>query len=637
VQDLERLGELLGHLTGDMAKVCSKAETLIEEDLPEKVEGAVLRALRDDPVLMAAKQKMEQVCQQMSRIEEQNRKLNEGMEEIRPTVGLIARGMGELTLKRFNVGDVLDGFELKARLGSGSWGQVFWATRSYDGQKKALKIMHPELAQKRDVLDGFKSEIDTLKNKLPFHPNLVQIDKAVHCATQDCWYIVMECVEGPTLDQHLADKGALSANEVIKLFQPVIEALGLAHANGIVHRDIKPGNIVFRKPDELVLIDFGLANGNNEFGKARVDGKTIFFAAPEQLRGRSADSRSDVFSLAATMHFALEYADRDRREPDHFSAANAPAELRDAMVRSMANNPAERFADASKLASAFKAPLVPAKTRTIDLGAGVNLELVLIPAGTFMMGSSDSEAERNTLETHHEVTISKPFYMGKYPITLAQWQRFVSATSYKSEAETSGGAYIYDGEWKLNPNINWKTPGFKQEANHPMVCVSWNDVQQFHGWLNSFGLKDASIFQSPSEAQWEYACRAGTTTPYHFGNQLNGTQANCDGNYPYGTDKKGPNLEKTTPVGKYPANAWGLHDMHGNVNEWCADWYGDYPSGSVTDPNGPATGSKRVFRGGCWGSVAVDCRSAYRYGYDPSIRSFILGFRVALSSSGIPK
>jgi formylglycine-generating enzyme required for sulfatase activity len=214
----------------------------------------------------------------------------------------------------------------------------------------------------------------------------------------------------------------------------------------------------------------------------------------------------------------------------------------------------------------------------------------------------------------------------------------VTATSYKSEAETSGGAYFWNGsEWNLDPNKNWKSPGFKQEANHPVVCVSWNDVQQFHGWLNSLGLKDGCTFQSPSEAQWEYACRAGTTTPYHFGNQLNGTQANCNGNVPYGTDKKGPNLKKTTLVGKYQANAWGLYDMHGNVWEWCSDWHGDYPTGSVTDPIGPATGSIRVIRGGCWINGAVICRSAYRFGDVPSFRFLILGFRVALSSSGIPK
>ncbi len=741
VQDLERLGELLGHLTGDMAKVCAKAEAFIEEDMPEKVQGAVLRALQDDPALMAAQRKMEHVCRQMSRIEEQNSELIEGMEEMRPLVGRIggvadyaedmkqagvngrffaelmqkieamellirnrqpdqaiakirqlpsevqampsvltleagarvvaqkyveaatllqkasrlkpndtelkdlSRAATEISgldkdtkpdfpslipLKRFNVSDVIDGFTLTARLGSGGWGQVFSAIR--DGQTKALKIMHPELSQNRGVLDRFKAEIRTLM-RLPVHPNLVRIEEFGYCTTQNCWYLVMDYIDGPTLDGYLKTNGAMGANLVKSVFQPVAEALGAAHSIGIVHRDIKPGNMVFRIADKkLVLIDFGLANDGNDTGKAQVDGKTVFFAAPEQLRGRSADSRSDVFSLAATMHFALEYADRDRREPESFSATKVPVELRDAMVRSMVSNPAERFAHAGELASAMKAPLVSAKNRTIDLGGGVGLELVLIPAGTFMMGSAESEAKRRDDENRHEVTISKPFYLGKYPITLAQWQRFATATSYKSEAETSGGSYFWNGsEWKMDPNKNWKSPGFKQEANHPVVCVSWNDVQQFHGWLNSLGFKDASTFQSPSEAQWEYACRAGTSTPYHFGNQLNGIQANCDGNFPYGTDKKGPYLEKTTPVGKYPANAWGLHDMHGNVLEWCADWYGDYPNGSIRDPEGISNGEHRVLRGGSWLDYANYCRAATRYRNLPAHRLSHCGGRDFLS------
>ena len=143
-------------------------------------------------------------------------------------------------------------------------------------------------------------------------------------------------------------------------------------------------------------------------------------------------------------------------------------------------------------------------------------------------------------------------------------------------------------------------------------------------------------YRLPTEAEWEYACRAGTMTPFNFGSQLNGRQANCDGTRPYGTDTKGPNLEKTSPVGTYPANAWGLYDMHGNVWEWCSDWYGEYPSGSVTDPSGPARGWQRVYRGGDWRVDAVNCRSADR-GCDPSIRSRLIGFRVVMSSSGIPK
>ena len=143
--------------------------------------------------------------------------------------------------------------------------------------------------------------------------------------------------------------------------------------------------------------------------------------------------------------------------------------------------------------------------------------------------------------------------------------------------------------------------------------------------------------KSMHRAQWEYCCRAGTSTPFHFGSELNGTQANCDGNFPYGTTEKGPYLGKTSPVGSYPANLWGLYDMHGNVWEWCQDRYDSYPQQSVTDPRGPEAGSDCVLRGGSWRHVAARCRSAYRIRGDPSIRRDGLGFRLALSSSGIPK
>ena len=246
------------------------------------------------------------------------------------------------------------------------------------------------------------------------------------------------------------------------------------------------------------------------------------------------------------------------------------------------------------------------KTRTFDLGNGVNMEMVLIPAGTFMMGSPESEAERSDDETQHQVTISKPYYLGKYPVTQAQWQQVMGN----------------------NPSH------FKGDKLLPVEKVSWDETQAFCLKLKEI---TQAPFGIPTEAQWEYACRAGTKTPFHFGSELNGRQANCDGTAPYGTETKGPYLKKTTPVGKYQANAWGLYDMHGNVWEWCSDWEGDYPTGSVTDPIGPATGSSRVRRGGSWYNDAVCCRSAFRLGSVPSFRDYDLGFRVALSSSGIPK
>jgi formylglycine-generating enzyme required for sulfatase activity len=140
------------------------------------------------------------------------------------------------------------------------------------------------------------------------------------------------------------------------------------------------------------------------------------------------------------------------------------------------------------------------------------------------------------------------------------------------------------------------------------------------------------VYTLPTEAEWEYACRAGTLTPFHFGTELNAQQANCDGNHPYGTTTRGPYLGRTCPVGQYPANAWGLHDLHGNIWEWCADWYSEdyYRSGENKDPQGPVSGEGRVLRGGSWINIARHCRAAVRRRLAPTNRSNRIGFRVCL-------
>ncbi len=173
-------------------------------------------------------------------------------------------------------------------------------------------------------------------------------------------------------------------------------------------------------------------------------------------------------------------------------------------------------------------------------------------------------------------------------------------------------------------------------SRFPVEEVSWEDAVEFCRKLSALaGERSASrVYRLPSEEEWEYACRAGTTTPFHFGSQLNGREANCNGDYPYGTSAKGTNLQRPTNVGSYTSNFFGLYDMHGNVWEWCQDWYGNYPSGSVTDPTGPTGASDRVFRGGCWFSIARYCRSALRYWFTPTFRLYILGFRVALVPPG---
>ena len=217
--------------------------------------------------------------------------------------------------------------------------------------------------------------------------------------------------------------------------------------------------------------------------------------------------------------------------------------------------------------------------------AVASIEFASIPAGKFLMGSPATEKERYQNENQHEVTLTQGFRMGVHEVTQAQYEQVM-------------------GE---NPSEN-------KGATLPVETVSYDEALAFCKKLSDLPAEKAAgrKYRLPTEAEWEYCCRAGTSTPFHFGNELNGTQANCDGNNPYGTTKKGPYLEKTSPVGSYPANAWGLYDMHGNVWEWCQDWYGDYPKQSVTDPRGPEVGSYCVNRGGSWRDEAAYCRSAPR-------------------------
>ena len=221
--------------------------------------------------------------------------------------------------------------------------------------------------------------------------------------------------------------------------------------------------------------------------------------------------------------------------------------------------------------------------------AAIEKEMVLIPAGRFMMGSPESEKNRDNDETQHEVTITKPYYMGKYEVTKEQWKMVMG-----------------------------DSPSSNKEAKFPVTNVSWADCQEFIKKLNA---KTSGGFRLPTEAEWEYACRAGTSTAYSFGDSLTKGDAN------YGDGAAGRESIKTT--GNYKPNVFGLYDMHGNVWEWCEDWKADYPGGAVTDPKGPATGEYRVLRGGSFDSFESKARSSVRVYFTPAYRLFDFGFRLA--------
>jgi formylglycine-generating enzyme required for sulfatase activity len=248
-----------------------------------------------------------------------------------------------------------------------------------------------------------------------------------------------------------------------------------------------------------------------------------------------------------------------------------------------------------------------ASTHTADLNASVALEMIWVEPGTFTMGSPTTEAGRSSSETQHEVTLTQGFYLGKYEVTQAQYEVVMTGNTDSLSATPS--------QWPNNPD-------------RPVEQVSWEDIQVFLTRLNAQqagNIPEGWAYVLPTEAQWEYACRAGTTTAYSWGDSI--TTDNANYNWDGGAND-GNDFKQTRDVGQYAANPWGFFDMHGNVWEWTADWYTAYSSGAQTDPEGPATGSHRVTRGGSWYITGTTLRSARRDYSNPSYRGSHIGFRV---------
>jgi formylglycine-generating enzyme required for sulfatase activity len=250
-----------------------------------------------------------------------------------------------------------------------------------------------------------------------------------------------------------------------------------------------------------------------------------------------------------------------------------------------------------------------ASTHNADLNATVQLQMLWVEPGTFTMGSPTTEAGRSTNETEHNVTLTKGFYLGKYEVTQAQYEAVMTGNTDSLSATPSQ----YGGN-----------------ADRPVEKVSWADAQIFLTRLNaqqSGNIPAGWAYVLPTESQWEYACRAGTSTTYSWGNDINSSRANYNWD---GGANDGNDFKQTRDVGQYAANPWGFFDMNGNVWEWTADWYqAAYPTGNpVVDPTGSASGSDRVLRGGSWYNGGTFLRSAQRYNLTPSTRYHNLGFRV---------
>ena len=236
--------------------------------------------------------------------------------------------------------------------------------------------------------------------------------------------------------------------------------------------------------------------------------------------------------------------------------------------------------------------------RRVALPNGGHMDFIWCPPGRFLMGSPEAEDKRNADEVQHVVTLTKGYWIGKTEVTRAQWKAVMGDAGFAWSSLWGG-----DGEF-------------------PIDGVNWQQCQ-------NFCRRAGDGFRLPTEAEWEYACRAGTMTPFSFGSDLNGTAANCSGGAePYGTHISGPNSFGSKKVASYQRNPWGIYDMHGNLFEWCADYYAGYVADDLTDPKGPETGAVRVVRGGCWNFAPKMCRSAFRSRKDPVAADAHTGFRV---------
>jgi formylglycine-generating enzyme required for sulfatase activity/tRNA A-37 threonylcarbamoyl transferase component Bud32 len=548
---------------------------------------------------------------------------------------------------------------LEAILGTGGFGVTYRAREQPTGQLVAIKTLNTRIQQKSDF-DKYQEKFinEALCLAKCSHPHIVKVHKVFQ--HQGLWCLVMEYIAGENLAQYLDDRGVLSEEEALRIVRQIGEALTAVHSQGFLHRDVKPLNILLRQNTrDAVLIDFGLAREfTSGIAQTHTNQMTECFAPVEQYEKKAErGAYTDVYALAATLYVLLT---AELPVPAKFrDKANIPLtppkqhnprisdRVNQAILKGMALQPKDRPQTVREWLKLLEPPLfkggqggilptfqfeivtvnrqgkITSRKRSEaqffaeNMGGGIILEMVAIPGGTFLMGSPATEKYRHDDESPQHTVRVAPFFMAKYPVTQAQW-RAVAAFP------------------KINIDLKPDPSDFKG-ANRPVEQVNWHEAVEFCARLSQ---KTGKTYRLPSEAEWEYACRAGTTTPFHFGETITPDLANYDGgDSTYASETKGIYREQTTDVGSFLPNAFGLYDMHGNVWEWCADpWHENYQGapvdGSVWEFGGNQ--NSRLQRGGSWFSNPRHCRSAYRLRSEPDIRSSSLGFRAAVSFARTP-
>ena len=626
-------------------------------------------------------------------------------------------------LTKFQVEQILAGkgdsltfgkYIIQEKLGAGGMGQVYKAYYPEVAKLVAIKVILSQGKLDTESIKRFEREVKASEKLV--HPNIIAVLDSGSFKGQ--LFMVMELIQGKDLFELINEKGKLPVNEAVAYIIQAARALEHAHANGVIHRDVKPANLIADSQGLLKIVDMGLAKiqaGENEDKISMLTTNTAImgsadFMSPEQtVSTKNVDTRSDIYSLGASFYFLLTakvmYPQKatfsklisHRQAPISslkFMRPDVSQKLDDIYTKMVAKKVEDRYQSMTKLIldlealekesttqdllkqgaalnpfqvngvnfldlddisikpkksagifankkialfcagfmvvvglffvmffipkntlvkndlnntddaqDAFLEPpfdfnqaqeaqqslaktLGLAVETTVDIGRGVNLAMILIPQGKFMMGSPFSEPGHKDDELQHQVVFSRPYFIGKYEVTQEQWE----AVMGDNPSQTKG-------------------------AKLPVTNISWNDCQNFISKLNA---KTESNYRLPTEAEWEYACRSGAKSAYSVGNKITKNDAN------YENAKGG-----AKPVGSYKPNAFGLYDMHGNVYEFCSDWYGAYAAGKSLDPMGVNNGRDHVLRGGSFFVDGLLLRSSTRDLVAPDFHNIVIGFRLA--------
>jgi eukaryotic-like serine/threonine-protein kinase len=588
-----------------------------------------------------------------------------------------------------HIDQTIGDYRILETIGSGGMGQVYLAENVHHKKRYAVKILPDQLGKDANFRKRFFDEARVMSELN--HGGIVRVNHMGEYS--GIYYLVMDYIEGPggkscSLHDKLnqSPHGCLNEEMALTCVSEICQALTYAHQMGIVHRDIKPANILLDKDGHFRITDFGLAKAiGAEFIVSQIhstmaslsnqhtiasdtdrredqdtldvhkttgsDNKasrgsssstgilgTYDYMSPEQREPRSiVDQRSDIYALGVMIYRMLTGKRPVGLAKPPSRAIKDLSPAWDTVVGTcLEEDPSERYQNVEALLQDLNLILAPeAKDtvdavvggdvgigrpkevqaqrvevpqaiapfngdqaceyqrltgeylnipadETIDLDSGVTLTMKLIPAGEFDMGNEEYGPV-------HRVHLTRPFYLGIYPVTQAQYHAVMG-----------------------------NNPSEFEDPDRPVERVTWHDAMKF---CQKLGKTLGQEYRFPSEAEWEYACRAGTTTDFCFGDDERGLP-----DYGWHDNNSGG---ETCLVGQKLPNPFGLYDMHGNVWEWCQDWYDEYPSDSISDPPGAHSGEFRILRGGCWRYRTWYCRSAIRFWFRPYNPSYFLGFRLA--------